>query len=172
MNRIVILFLSLFLLLTITTVSAKTLTGKVIKVSDGDTIIIQTQKNKKLKIRLAKIDAPELAQPHGKAAHAALNQLLMAQNVKVEYKNKDRYQRIIGVVYLNGVDVGAEMVSQGHAWVYRQYSDDFYLYCLEYWARITQKGLWALPADKRTPPWEWRRSKLSLNAKNKKTYFL
>lgn len=152
------------------TVSAKTITGVVIKVSDGDTIVIQNKKNKKLKIRLAKIDAPELAQPHGKAAHAFLNQLLFSQTVTINYKNKDRYQRIVGEVYLNNMDVGAKMVSQGHAWVYRQYSDDLYLYCLEYWARMTQKGLWELPEDKRVPPWEWRRKGLGLNSKNKKIY--
>src|SRR5687768_1914492 len=105
MIRIVMLFISI--LLTITAVSAKTITGKVIKVSDGDTIVIQSLKHKKLKVRLAKIDAPELAQPHGKTAHIALHQLLFSQIVKVEYKNKDRYQRIVGQVYLNNMDVGA-----------------------------------------------------------------
>lgn len=167
MIRVIVFFMSLFMTIT---VWAKSITGIVTKVSDGDTIVIQTVKNKKLKVRLAKIDAPELAQPHGKTAHIFLNQLLLSQAVTVNYKNKDRYQRIVGEVYLNGMDIGAEMVSQGHAWVYRQYSDDFYLYCLEYWARITQKGLWALPADKRVPPWEWRRTNLSLKTKNKKIY--
>ena len=168
MIRIVILFISI--LLAMTTVSAKTITGKVIKVSDGDTIVIQSSKNKKLKVRLAKIDAPELAQPYGQAAYIALNQLLISQTVKIEYKNKDRYQRIVGQVYLNNLDVGAEMVSQGHAWVYRQYSNDFYLYGLEYWARFTQKGLWVLPTDQRVPPWEWRHTNLSRNTKSKKIY--
>lgn len=150
--------------------SGQTMMGRVIKVSDGDTIVVQNSKNKKVKVRLAKIDAPELSQPHGKVAYFALNQLLLSQTVKITYKNKDRYQRIVGQVYLNGMDVGAEMVSQGHAWVYRQYSDDFYLYCLEYWARFTQKGLWALPASERTPPWEWRRNKQKHYAKTKKAY--
>ncbi len=168
MIRIVIFFVLLFLTIT---ASAKTIIGKVIKVSDGDTIVIQTSKNKKIKIRLAKIDAPELAQPHGKAAHIALNQLLISQAVSIEYKNKDRYQRIVGQVYLNDIDVGAKMVSQGHAWVYRQYSDDIYLYCLEYWARFTQKGLWALPENERMPPWEWRRNNGTYRTKSKKVFF-
>ncbi len=150
----------IFIILTLSVcslVSAKTMTGQVIKVSDGDTIIIETQKNKKIKIRLAEIDAPEMAQPYGKKSQHVLSALILSKIVLIDYENKDQYQRIVGRVYLHDQDICAKMVSGGHAWVYRQYSNDMYLYFLEYWARFNNKGLWALPLDSRTPPWEWRR---------------
>lgn len=152
---LIFLILSLFTL----SVCAKTLIGEVIKVSDGDTIIIKTKQSKKVRIRLAEIDAPEMAQPYGKTAQQALNSLLLSKTVLIEYKSKDRYQRIVGRVYLDNIDICAEMVSKGHVWVYTQYSNDLYLFCLEYWARLNHKGLWALPPEQRTPPWMWRRLK-------------
>lgn len=160
---LIINFFLLFIFNTYPVAWAKTVTGQVIKVSDGDTIIVITKQAKKLKIRLAEIDAPEMAQPYGKTAQIALNKLIFSQEVLIEYKNKDRYKRIVGRVYLlpDHQDICAEMVKMGHAWVYRQYSDDLYLYLLEYWAKFNQRGLWALPQKNRISPWEWRRYRLS-----------
>lgn len=45
---------------------ADTLTGKVIKITDGDTVHIMKSNHTKEKIRLAGIDAPERKQAHGK----------------------------------------------------------------------------------------------------------
>lgn len=125
-------------------------------------IVIQTKQSKKFKIRLAEIDTPEMAQPHGKTAQLALSNLILFKPVSIEYQKKDRYQRIVGRVYLLATqqDICAELVRLGHAWVYRQYSDDVYLYLLEYWARLNEQGLWALPSNHRIPPWEWRKRKL------------
>lgn len=165
------IFLILFIIYIIFPVLsfAKTISGQVIKVSDGDTIVIQTKQFKKIKIRLAEIDTPEMAQPYGPIAQKALSKLVLSKTVMIHYKNKDRYKRIVGRVYLNTQDICAEMVGNGHAWVYRDYSDDYYLYLLEYWARLNQKGLWALPAESRTPPWEWRKN-LKSSSKHKTTY--
>ena len=57
---------------------------------------------------------------------------------------------------MNGVDVNAELVRQGAAWVYQQYVKDQSLYALETEAKAAQRGLWSLPEAERTPPWEWR----------------
>ena len=43
----------------------------------------------------------------------------------------DRYGRIVGRVYINGIDVNQELVVQGYAWVYRKYYNDFELLRLE-----------------------------------------
>ena len=154
MLKTLITILVLFLTLS---VGAKTITGKVIKVSDGDTLVMVTNQSKKIKVRLAEIDTPELAQPYGKIAQRALEQLVFSKTIVVKYQNKDRYKRIVGRVFVNNQDVCAEMVGAGHAWVYRQYADDYALYLLEYWARFTQRGLWQLPSKSRIPPWEWRK---------------
>lgn len=69
----------------------------------------------------------------------------------------NRYQRTVGRIYVDDLDVSAEMVSLGAACVYRKYARDQNLYKLEDDARSSKRGLWALPDAQRVPPWEWRR---------------
>ena len=57
------------------------------------------------------------------------------------------------------VDVNAEMVRRGAAWVYRRQSRDPALLRLEEEARAARRGLWALPEAQRMPAWEWRAAK-------------
>ena len=52
------------------------LSGRVVKVSDGDTITILDASQKQHKIRLHGIDMPEYQQPYGKAAKSALANLV------------------------------------------------------------------------------------------------
>lgn len=68
----------------------------------------------------------------------------------------DRYGRTVGRVYLGGLDVSADMVSRGAAWVFRRYSQEPALLQAEQDARTAHRGLWALPEPERVPPWEWR----------------
>ena len=65
----------IWLLLTVTglPVSAETLTGRVVGVHDGDTLTLLVVGNQQVKVRLAGIDAPELAQPYGQQAKQLLN---------------------------------------------------------------------------------------------------
>jgi endonuclease YncB( thermonuclease family) len=134
---------------------AATYTGKVIGISDGDTIKILVDRTQR-KIRLAEIDTPEKGQPYGKKAKQALSRLVFGKTVTVEKKDIDRYGRIVGRVYVDGVDVNAEMVRGGHAWVYRKYATDQTFYAMEGDAKRNRRGLWALPEAQRVPPWEWR----------------
>jgi len=69
----------------------------------------------------------------------------------------DRYGRIVGRVYVDGLDVNRELVARGMAWVYRKYSNDPELLRLEAEAREKGLGLWADPNP--VPPWEWRRGR-------------
>ena len=69
----------------------------------------------------------------------------------------DRYGRIVGRVYVDGLDVNAVLVRGGYAWVYRKYSDDAELYDMEAGARKYRRGLWAHLNP--IPPWEWRRGR-------------
>jgi endonuclease YncB( thermonuclease family) len=126
-----------------------TLVGKVIRVTDGDTITILTSAGKE-KIRFAQIDAPETShfgsasQPYGKEAGVYLRQLISNQNVRVEVETVDQYGRNVGTVFVNGTNVNREMVKNGFAWVYRQYAHDAELLDLEKSARARQIGLWSL----------------------------
>ncbi len=57
----------------------------------------------------------------------------------------DRYGRIVGRVFIDGIDVNRELVAQGYAWVYRKYSNDAELLSLEAEAKQKRLGLWADP---------------------------
>jgi len=133
----------------------QTYSGKVIAVSDGDTIKVWVD-HQPLKIRLAEIDTPEKAQPYGNKAKQALSDLVYGKTVTVKQQTVDRYGRIVGEVFLNDIYVNAEMVKGGHAWVYRRYSKNPKLLELENDAKEHKRGLWA--SDYQVPPWEWRKA--------------
>ena len=128
---------------------AATLQGKVVHIADGDTLTVLVD-HQQVKIRLAEIDAPESHQDYGQRAKQALGNLVFSKEVG----GKDRYGRTIGRVHLGDLDVNAEMVRTGYAWVYRQYAKDKSLYALEDEARAARRGLWA--SDVHVPPWDWR----------------
>ena len=152
-NRLLVPILLLFTL----SAQAETLEGKVVKIADGDTLTLLTPSNQQVKIRLAGIDTPEKKQPFGNKAKQALSNLAFQKQALVEIAAKDRYGRTIGVVFVDGLNVNAELVKQGMAWVYRKYTDDERLYVLESEAKQAKRGLWL---DKNPiPPWEWRRGK-------------
>lgn len=140
-------------------VAAGTLTGRVVGIADGDTLTLLTADHVQHRIRLAGIDTPEKRQPWGKRAKQALAAKVFQKNVTVQADKKDRYGRWIGHVFLGQRNINAEMVAEGHAWVYRRYSKDPRLLALEADARAAKRGLWALPEAQRIPPWEWRRTK-------------
>lgn len=135
---------------------AAELTGRVVGLADGDTITLLTPERRQVRIRLGEIDTPESRQPYGTRARQALSELVFGKDARVVVQDTDRYGRTVGRVYAGPVDVNAEMVRQGAAWVYRQYSRDASLLQLEAEAKAARRGLWALPEAERTPPWEWR----------------
>lgn len=135
----------------------KALSGKVVGISDGDTFKLLVDGNKTIRVRLFGIDAPEKEQDYGTQAKQALSNLIFAKEVQVEQKNKDRYGRIIGVVYVNNINVNEELLRQGMVWHYTEFDKS------ERWAELSKEarqgkmGLW----NKRnpTPPWQWRKGK-------------
>ena len=72
------------------------ISGKVVAVTDGDTIKILDSNNVQYKIRLTGIDAPEKAQPFGNASRKNLALLVAGKNVHVESSKNDRYGRVLG----------------------------------------------------------------------------
>ena len=142
-------------------VSADTLNGKVVKITDGDTLVVLDAENTQHKIRLSGIDAPETNQPFGKRSKEALSALVAGQRVEVDWHKLDRYGRIVGKVIAQGKDVNLAQVRTGMAWWYRKYANeqslvDQGLYeAAEAKARVTGVGLWG---DKDPiAPWDWRK---------------
>lgn len=136
------------------------LSGQIIHVLDGDSVILQDGRNTQHNIRLAGIDAPEYNQAFGEQSKHALTELILMESVCVSWKHVDDYQRKIGIVFLDDKDVNLEMISQGLAWHYKRfektqseenrqrYSDH------ENDARLAKIGIWS--QKKPIAPWDWR----------------
>jgi endonuclease YncB( thermonuclease family) len=131
-------------------------TGKVVGVADGDTLTV-LRGSEQVEVRLVAIDAPEKAQAFGQKSKQALAGLVHGRDVQVVEHGLDKYQRTLGRIYLDGLDVNAEQVRQGMAWVFRRYSKDAGLIQLEAEAREQRRGLWR--DSEPVPPWEWRKQK-------------
>lgn len=135
---------------------ADTLNGRVVAVLDGDTITLLNATHHQTRIRLAEIDAPEKAQPFGQASKQSLSSLAYGREARAECPTSDRYGRHVCQVFVDGVNVNAEQVARGFAWVYRQYAPAASpLYAAENQARVASMGLWH--DNSPTPPWAWRR---------------
>lgn len=140
--------------------AADTLSGRVVGISDGDTITVLDKANKQHKVRLAGIDAPENGQAFGSLAKESLSRLVFDKPVTVESHKVDRYGRLVGKVLAAGRDVNLDQVRAGFAWWYREYAkeqtpEDQKAYAdAEEEARAFRRGLWR---DARPiPPWEFR----------------
>lgn len=116
------------------------LEGKVISVTDGDTIKILTSKRQQIKVRLYGIDAPEKKQPYGTAAKQYLADLVAGKTLQIEEHGKDRHKRVLGVVYLDGKDVNEILVLNGYAWAFTKCSKIYE--SQEPQARSKGLGLW------------------------------
>ncbi|WP_029904234.1 thermonuclease family protein [Prevotella sp. 10(H)] len=133
------------------------LTGKVVKVADGDTFTLLTNSNEKIRIRLYGIDAPENGQDYGSKSRQYLNDLCYGKQVRVQKIDTDHYGRTLGVVFVDGINVNEELVRQGLAWYYREYADDPFLEALELSARDKRINIWSMKNP--VPPHEFRRNK-------------
>ncbi|GGI92442.1 thermonuclease family protein [Legionella impletisoli] len=150
-----IISFSILLIFFVSSSFAKSISGIVIRIADGDTLTILTPTKKQIKIRLAEIDAPEKEQAFGNVSRQSLANICYRKNAVVIYEKADRYKRILGRVYCNSVDANAHQVQKGMAWVYDKYVTDNKLYDLQIEAQRSKKGLWA---DKYAiPPWIFRK---------------
>lgn len=132
-----------------------TWTGRVVKVSDGDTVTVLNANSEEVKVRLGGIDAPEKKQAFGSVAKQALSDWVFNKIVVVREVSTDRYGRKIGFLDVDGSDINASLVWAGYAWEYKSYSKSSVMGGYENDARQQKRGLW-VDANP-TPPWEFRR---------------
>jgi endonuclease YncB( thermonuclease family) len=140
--------------------SAEPAIGRVVGVTDGDTVTVLLPRNVQVKVRLAGIDAPEKRQPFGQRAKERLSVLVFGKTVTVVGTKRDRYRRLLAKLLVDGRDANVEMVSSGLAWHYKRYEaeqprEDRMVYSrAEMTARSERRGLWFDPPP--VPPWEYR----------------
>lgn len=133
-----------------------TLTGKVIGVTDGDTVKVLVNRQT-IKVRLEGIDAPESSQSFGTKSKQALSKMVFGKSVTVKKTGEDRYGRTLGIIMVGDVDANAKMIEDGWAWHYKKYNDEERLAKLESLARKAKRGLWADANP--LAPWEYRARK-------------
>lgn len=145
------------MLLLVPRAELKTVTGEVIRVQEGDTLTVKTGRDKLYKVRLSNIDSPEIGQPFGRPARRLATDLALKKKVRVNYTFKDKYNRLIGEVFLpDGKLLNEEMIKAGLAWHYRvKNPHSTVLESLEYKAWKKKLGLWI--QDSPVPPWVFRR---------------
>ncbi len=154
MIQLIVTVIVLFAVGSGSTEPEKTVTWKVVGVSDGDTLTALDEDNKQHKVRLHGIDAPEIGQPFGTKSREALGQLTVKKTVTLRLHGRDRYGRDLARVEVDGRDVNVELVKGGLAWHYVRYDKSPELASAEREAREAERGVWA---DKdAVPPWEWR----------------
>ena len=171
-------FLLLITLLLITLLlsppALSDISGRVVAVTDGDTIKVLDADNVQYKVRLKGIDAPERGQPFGKASRNHLAFMVAGKEVRVVSSGEDRYGRVLGKVWVQPadcpscgktLDANHAQVLAGMAWWYRYYAseqspEDRGRYeSAEDEARARGWGLWADPEP--ISPYEWRRDNRS-----------
>jgi len=119
---------------------------------------VLTPDNSTVTVRLAEIDSPELSQAYGREAKGYTYSRAFGRSVRVEQTDIDRYGRTVATVYLpDGTSLNEELVKNGYAWQYRQYSHSARLATLEAGARAGRLGLWR--GSNPEPPWTYRHKK-------------
>ena len=136
------------LMLLVSEANAEIIFGRVIGLSDGDTITVLDTDKTEHKVRLTGIDAPEKSQAFGAASKQALSNYIYQKEVTVDYKKLDKYKRKVGKVILDRQDVCLAMIELGMAWHYKDYEKeqsktdrDLYRQA-ELKARQSKIGLW------------------------------
>ena len=136
--------------------------GLVIKIIDGDTIIVLDGEKKK-KVRLVGIDAPELKQKFGFKSKQELSVLIYKKWVNILSNSEDRYKRALGKVIYKNIDINLSLIKIGMAWHYKKYKknqskkDQVEYAYYEKLAIESQIGLWR--DSNSIAPWDWRRRK-------------
>ncbi|MGB5241423.1 MAG: thermonuclease family protein [Prochlorococcaceae cyanobacterium] len=133
----------------------------VLSIGDGDTIRVQ-QGGKRITIRLACIDAPEMAQaPDGANARSYLqSRLRLGYSVTLRPQTVDRFGRTVAEV-IGEINLGLALVEDGMAFADRKYlaqCDAREYLDAEFRASRSRYGVWRVPGGI-TRPWYFRRGR-------------
>ncbi len=146
--------LFLFLLLSHT---EEKIVGKIVGVTDGDTVILLTQNKTQIKVRLDAIDCPESKQAFGYRAKQFTSDFCFGKEATLISHGRDRYGRTLGLIIVGKDTLNYELIKAGYAWHYKQYNKEKRLSDMELFARSKKIGIWV---DKDpVAPWTFRRKK-------------
>jgi endonuclease YncB( thermonuclease family) len=164
MKRFPLLLLAALLFYSVVSLAqSKTITGRIVRVIDGDTVILREADGLETTVRLQGIDAPEMEQPYGEEAKKHLIMLALDKEVTADCPKKDQYGRLVcKVITADRADVGQAMLWGGLAWHYKFYqneqteADRTRYASAEDFAREGRAGLWADVGAQ--APWDYRQT--------------
>jgi micrococcal nuclease len=148
-----------FLFSYVTCNAAEHFSAKVIKVIDGDSLIVESG-SEEIKIRLWGIDSPEWNQPYAKQAKKTVKKMLDGKTVTVIPKDIDRFGRLVALVSDKKNYINEFLIAKGSAWVHVYYCDEEICKKWQQLEKEAQKkkvGLWR--SQRVIPPWKWKRGK-------------
>ena len=152
-----------------------------VRVIDGDSVLVLDRDHVQHRVRLAGIDVPERGQPFGERSKQSLARLVAGNAVKIRWHKRDRYGRLVGQVWVASPDAGCQgagcqgagcpktldagfaQLTVGLAWHFKKYAqeqseEDRERYAFaEAEARARRVGLWRDRAP--VAPWEWRKGR-------------
>ena len=123
---------------------SQTLSGKVVAIKDGDTVVVLDSLNNQTTLRLAEVDCPEKNQPFGTKAKQFTSDQIYFKTIKYVVTDTDRYGRSIAMIYY-GTDnkyLSAEIIKAGMGWHYKKYSTSKELATFQENAKQNKIGLW------------------------------
>lgn len=133
--------------------------AQVIRIKDGDTVVVLLAGNIQKTLRLAEVDCPEKSQAFGKNAKQFTSEQVFGKQINFIATDTDRYGRTIAKIYYDQKYLSAEIIKAGFGWWYYKYSNDKSLGKLQKQAQSQKIGLWQDAAA--MAPWDYRRAKKS-----------
>ena len=139
------------LMLALAEVQAVELKGTVIDVIDGDSVRVKSAGGTRYKVQLNGVVAPVTRE-----GITTLRKLILNKSVTVEWQRRDKWHRLVGTIYLDGLNINREMIRLGHGWFYApgSYPEEIrnsYVQAGDE-AQQASRGLWG--GEETTPPWE------------------
>ena len=127
--------------------------NRVIRVYDGDTVLLTYRDERRL-VRLLGIDAPETSKSRGQPGQPF--------SARARSHGNDRYGRLLAVIHLEGVNINLEMVRRGLAEHYGGRTPEGFdrrpYRRAEEAARSSSRGMWIQGEAYRSPlDWKHRR---------------
>lgn len=135
----------LLLLLLVPVLSlSQTLSGKVVAIKDGDTVVVLDSLNNQTTFRLAEVDCPEKNQPFGTKAKQFTSDQIYFKTIKYVVTDTDKYGRSIAMIYYDTDNkyLSAEIIKAGMGWHYKKYSTSKELAIFQENAKQNKIGLW------------------------------
>lgn len=129
--------------------------AKVIRIKDGDTVVVLLDGDIQKTLRLAEVDCPESGQAFGKNAKQFTSDQIFGKQITFIATDEDRYGRTIAKIYYDNKYLSQEIIKAGFGWWYYRYSNDKNLGLLQDQTQQKKLGLWQ--DNNAIAPWEFRK---------------